>query len=392
MDIETSQPAGTRRHGAPYILGWVVAALVVLGVVVALVYARQGKIQAQTTQLEAALEQGPRVLVQRALAGPGSRDMDLPAAIRGYIETPVYAKLPGYLKSIRVDKGDRVTAGEVLAVLESPETDKQVADARANYWLQLVTDRRDQILVRSRVIAQQDGDNQHSLMLQAKAAYQQILATQAYEIIKAPVSGLVTARYVDPGKLIPQVTTPTTATPIVTIATLQPVRIYAFVPQDTAPLIHNGDPATVTVAAYPSRKFEGRITRHPEAVDPNNLTMLVEVDLPNHDQALFPGMYARLRMRITIPPGVPMVPDDTLIFRDNRVYVPVVRNGRLHFAPVTLGNDNGYTVQVTEGIEAGELVALNAGGSAYDGERVQPMLVNGGSNIPKTRVTTKQTN
>ncbi|HUY18787.1 MAG TPA: efflux RND transporter periplasmic adaptor subunit [Candidatus Binataceae bacterium] len=391
MDSETSRPAAIRRHGARYALGWIVAALVVLGVVAGLVYARQVRISDQTTQLEAGLQQGPRVLVQRAVAGPGSRDLDLPATVRGYIETPVYAKIPGYLKSIRVDKGDRVKAGEVLAVLESPETDKQVADARANYWLQRITDRRDRELVKASVIAQQAADDQHSLMLQAKAAYQQILATQAYEIIRAPVSGLVTARYVDPGKLIPQVTAPTTATPIVTIATLQPVRIYAYVPQDVAPLVHDSDPATVTVPAYPGRKFEGRITRHPEALDPNNLTMLVEVDLPNRDQALFPGMYARLQIHVAIPPGVPMVPDDTLIFRDNRVYVPVVRNERLHFVPVTLGNDNGYTVEVTKGIKAGELVALNVGGSARDGERVQPMPANGGqSPAARTTVTTKR--
>ncbi len=375
MDTHISERTAADGYRTRYVLGWVVAALVVLATVAGLVYARQKKIRLQAAQLRQTLQQGQRVLVERALASQGTREINLPATARGYIETPVYAKIPGYLKSIRVDKGDRVTKGEILAILESKETDKQVADARANYWLQLVTDRRDRELFKEGVISRQDADAQHSLMLQAKATYQQLLATQAYEIITAPVSGVVTARYVDPGKLIPQVTAPATATPIVAIATLQPLRIYAYVPQDIAPLIHDGDPATVTVSAYPGREFHGTITRHPEALDPTNLTMLVEVDLPNRHNVLFPGMYARLQLHVTSPQGVPVVPDDALVFRDNRVYVPVVRSGTLRFVPVTLGNDNGYTVEITKGIKTGEMVAIDVGGLASDGERVQPVLV-----------------
>lgn len=326
-------------------------------------------------QLETSLQQGPRVLVQRAVASAATRSLDLPATIRGYIETPVYAKIPGYLKSIRVDKGSRVHRGEAIAILSSPETDKQVADAKANYSLQLVTDRRDRELLRQGVIPQQTEDNQHALMLQAKATYQQLRATQAYEVIRAPVTGVVTARYVDPGKLIPQVTAPATATPLITIATLQPVRVYAFVPENIAPLIHDGDPATMSVPAYPGREFKGTITRHPEALDPTNLTMLIEMDLPNRSKALYPGMYARLKLHISVLRGVPVVPDDALVFRNNRVYVPVVRNKTLHFAAVTLGHDNGYTVEVTSGIKVGDMVAVNVGGVASDGERVQPVLM-----------------
>ncbi len=375
MDTDSVRDSVTGRRRLRHIVGWAIAALATTAVVGALVYARQENLRRRANQLEASLQLGPRVLVRRVVAAPGSRTLDLPATIRGYIETPVYAKIPGYLKSVRVDKGDRVKQGDVIAILESPETDKEVANARANYWLQSVTDRRDQELQKRGVISQQTADNQHSLAMQAKAAYQQLLAMQAYEVIKAPVGGLITARYVDPGKLIPQVTAPATATPIVSIATLQPVRIYAYVPQDSAPLIHDGDSATIAVPAYPGRKSEGTITRHPQALDPSNLTMLVEMDLPNGDEALYPGMYTRLQLRVTTPRGVPTVPDGALIFRYNCVYVPVVRDSRLHFAPVTLGNDNGYTVEITSGIKTGELVAIDVGGLAHEGERVQPMVV-----------------
>jgi membrane fusion protein, multidrug efflux system len=372
MKNVTSDDSVTRR-GLGYVLGWAIAALLVLIIAGGLVHARQKQIQVQASQLEASLQEGVPVVAQPALASPTRRTLDLPATIHGYIETPVYAKIPGYLKSIRVDKGDRVSKGETIAVLESPETDKEVADAKANYWLQLITDRRDHVLVNQGVIAQQTADNQHSLMLQAKAAYEQLVAMQAYEIIAAPVDGLVTARYVDPGALIPAVTTPATITPIIAIATMHPVRVYAYVPQDVAPLIKDGDPATLTVPSYPGRTFEGTITRHPEALDANNLTMLIEMDLPNQSSQLYPGMYGRLNVQIANVPAVATVPDDALVFRNNHVYVPIVHNGRLHLAPVVLGDDNGYTVQVMRGLEPGELVAVNVGGAAREGERVRRM-------------------
>jgi multidrug efflux pump subunit AcrA (membrane-fusion protein) len=119
------------------------------------------------------------------------RSIPIPGSVHGYIETPIYAKTPGYLKAIYVDKGDRVRKGQVLAVLESPELDKQVADAKANYWLQKVTDVRNQKLVAEEVIPQQSADNSHAALLQAKAAYEQLVALQSYEVIRAETDGII---------------------------------------------------------------------------------------------------------------------------------------------------------------------------------------------------------
>jgi membrane fusion protein, multidrug efflux system len=293
------------------------------------------------------------------------------------VQTPIYAKIAGYLKTIRVDKGDRVRKGETLVVLESPETDKQVSDARANYWLQKVTDDRNQQLVRSEVIAQQVADDSHATMLQAKASYQQNLAMQAYEIIAAPFDGVVTARYVDPGALIPQATSPTAgSTPILAMATLQPLRVYADAPQDLASFFKNGDPAKITVSQLPKRVFEGTITRHPDALNPNTRTMLIEVDLPNSDLALFPGMYATMDLRASTPSSAPLVPDDALVFRDGGTYVPLVESNHIRLAAVTLGLDNGRDVEITHGVEDGALVALNLGQAVRDGEAAQPVRQN----------------
>lgn len=363
--------------GKVFYAGWVMAVLAVVGATTGLVLARELWINRQTTELQQQIAHGPRVLVMQVKQAPSIRKLDLPATVRGYIETPVYAKVPGYLKKIYVDKGDRVKQGQLIAELESPELDHQVANARANYNLQVVTDRRNRELLREGVIAQQAEDDSHAALLQAKATLRQLEATQAYEVITAPFDGIVTARYVDPGALIPQTTTPATgAQPIVALATLSPLRVYAYAPQSVTPYIHDGDPAIITVSEYPGRDFDGTITRHPEALAADSRTMLVEVDLANEDRALYPGMYGRMRFRARITTGAPVVPDDALVFRDGQTYVPVVREDRLRLVEVTLGYDDGQMVEITRGVSSGDLVAVNVGQAVNDGQVVQPIIMN----------------
>jgi len=360
--------------GRVFYLGWVAVVIVVLAGTAGLVAARELWLQRVTAERSQEVALGQRVLVKQVGSSPRSRSLDLPGEIHGYVETSVYAKIPGYLTSIRVDKGDRVKQGDVIAILTSPETDQQVANALAAYKLALITDRRNRELLREGVIAKQAADDSHAAMLQAEASYYQIAATLAYTVIKAPFSGVVTARYVDPGKLIAQSTGGTaTEMPIVAMATLTPVRVYANVPQSVAPFLKDGDPAIVTVTDYPQRLFEGAITRHPSALDQATRTMLVEIDLPNSDLALYPGMYARVQFQVAIVAYVPLVPDDALIFRDGKPYVPVVTGNRLHLAPVDLGYDDGINVQIRRGVAIGDLVAVNVGQSAREGETVQPV-------------------
>ncbi len=339
------------------------------------VLARQDLLQRQTTELAHTVAMGPHVLVTRISGGSASRTLELPASIHGYIETPVYAKVAGYLKTINVDKGDHVKAGEVIALIESPETDKAVADARSFYWIQNVTDVRYQDLVSQQVVPQQTADQTHSAMLQAKAAYQQQLALQGYEVVRASVDGIVTARYVDPGTLIPQATTPssTPSIPIVALATLSPLRVYAYVPQSVSSFIKDGDPATITVVDFPNRKFAGTVTRHPDALDQTTRTMLVEVDLPNQDRSLRPGMYANMKMTAHVTSTSLTAPDDALIFRNDKIYLPVVRDNHLKLVEVTVGHDNGYTVEVSGDLRADERIAVNGGEAGRDGEPVQPV-------------------
>src|SRR5208282_3618004 len=301
-----------RKPGRWLMIVLFVAVLCAFGLSARFVLARQELLQLQTTELAQTVALGPRVLVTQISGGATSRTIELPASIHGYTETPVYAKVAGYMKTINVDKGDHVKAGEVIVLIESPETDKQVADARSFYWIQKVTDLRNQELVRQQVIPQQTADESHSAMLQAKAAYQQQLALQQYEIVRAPFDGIVTARYVDPGTLIPQATTSSSTPniPIVALASQSPLRVYAYAPQSISSFIKDGDPATITVIDFPNRSFGGTVTRHPEALDQTTRTMLVEVDLPNQDRALFPGMYANMKMTAHITESGLTAPDD----------------------------------------------------------------------------------
>jgi membrane fusion protein (multidrug efflux system) len=372
--ILESKSEQSSKLSRAFIIGWTIAIVGVFVASAGFVFAHQTLIERQTGDLKATAASGMRVLVVPIESGGTGRLIQLPATIHGYVETPVYAKVAGYMKSIRVDKGDHVHKGDVIAIIESPETDKQVADALANYRLQLVTDRRDEYLLRNGVIAQQDEDTQHATMLQAKATYGQQLALQQYEIVKAPFDGIVSARFVDPGTLIPQTTTPTTGgNPIISMATLAPLRVYANVPQSLAPDVINGELATVTVNEFPGRDFSGTVTRHPEVLDPNTRTMLVEVDLPNRDQSLLPGMYADIRITTHATASPILVPDDALIFRNDKIYLPLVRGERLHLVEVKLGRDDGYRVEVTGDVQPGELVAMNVGQAAREGEAVQPV-------------------
>jgi membrane fusion protein (multidrug efflux system) len=362
-----------RTPGRLFTIGWVSAVMGTVCVAAALVWARSVSVRREADTLEQEVAQGQRVLVVRVQHAPPSRSLDVPASVRGFVETPIYAKIAGYLKRIDVDKGDRVKEGQVLAVLESPEIDQQVANARATYQLQAITNERNQELVRQALIAQQVADESRSAMLQAKATLDQLEAMQAYKVMRAPFSGIVTARFADPGMLIPQATTPSSGSPVVTLATLSPVRVYANVPQSVAPLIQNGDPATISVTEYPGRLFTGSVTRHPDALQPATRTMLVEVDVPNEDSALFPGMYASVRFTVAQPAGPARVPDDALIFRGGKVYVPVVHENRLALSEVSLGYDDGRMVEVTSGVGEEDLVAINVGQAVRDGQVVQPI-------------------
>jgi RND family efflux transporter MFP subunit len=360
--------------GPFFFIGWVAAVVVVLAAMGGLVLARELWIRRQSAELTGQFARGPRVLVTPVTHGGGKRTINLPGDIHGVLEAPVYAKVSGYLKQINVDKGDRVAQGDLIAVLEAPELDQQFANAKAAYEIKVVTDRRMQSLVKRGVVAKQEADQSNSDLQQAKATLQQLAALKDYEQIRAPFDGIITARNADPGTLVSQGTGgDKNSMPLVEVAKLDTLRVYVQLPQNAAPFVKDGNPAVISIAEYANRKFEGVVTRHPEALTASTRTMIAEIDIENPDRSLYPGMYAQVGIQIVQPAGAPTVPDDALIFRNGKTFVPIVRADRLHLALVSLGFDNGQTVEVTDGLSGDEMVAMNVGQTAREGEPVQPV-------------------
>ncbi len=362
------------KPGALFYAGWLGVVAVVLLALAGLVLARSLWIGRQTAELKQREEQGALALVLPVAEAAGSHDIDLPGDVHGFFESPIYAKVSGYVKNVLVDKGRKVKANELLALIESPELDQQVVNAKADYDNKLITDRRYQSLVELRVVPQQTADDSHSAMLQARATWQSLVAQQAYENVRAPFDGIVIERNVDPGALVATETAQASATPpILMIATLRPVRVYVQMPQDQAAFVRDGDPAAIRVNQYPRREFKGAVTRHPPALAMATRTMLVEIDLPNQDLALYPGMYARVAIQVSGAPKIPLVPDSALIFNGAKTFVPVIRDSRVHLAEITLGYDDGINVQIVDGLNGDEIIATNLGQTPAEGELVHTM-------------------
>ena len=343
-----------------------------------IVLARELSLRSQRDDLQKAAARGRTVLCTKLHGETAARTIILPGEIHGFYETPIYAKISGYVKEMFVDKGSRVKTGQLVATIESPETDQQVRNAKATYDLAKVTDDRNQILLSQSVIPQQTADETHLTMLADLASWKSLVATQQYERVYAPFDGMITVRNLYPGALVATASASSTSNPsIYEIATLTPLRVYVYLPQTYTPLVHDGDLSVITVNEYPNRDYNGSITRHPSALDQGTRTMLLEVDLVNQDLSLYPGMYANVAITIKGSNGAPQVPDQALIFNGERVYVPIVQDNRIHLVAVKLGLDDGINCEITRGLKGDETVALALGQAAVEGELIRPLMAQG---------------
>jgi RND family efflux transporter MFP subunit len=368
---EASQPPQARWTFHAAWIGLAAAALVAaFGVVVV----RGEGIRSQREDLMRQESRGQPVLVTPLIRNPETREILLPGEIYGYYETPIYAKIAGYVKTMLVDKGSRVRAGQLVATIESPETDQQTRNAKAAYQIAALTDRRYQSLIKQQVVPQQVADQSHAQMLETYSTWRSYVATQQYERVLAPFDGMITIRNLHPGALVGSAAAANTSTPaIYQMATLRPLRVYVYLPQPLSPLVRDGDRAVVTVSEYPERDFAGTVTRHPAALDQSTRTMQIEVDLPNDDLALYPGMYANVKVAVRGSKQSPKVPDQALIFNNEDTFVPVVRDNRIHLVRVRLGLDDGTNCEITRGLDGDEIVALGMGQTAHEGQLVQPI-------------------
>jgi len=361
------------NKAAYHLAGVAAAGLAVLGVV-AMAVTSSSRAREETAARTQAVEAGPHVRVVPVEKSSGTRELLLQGEAQPYASVTLYAKISGYLRSIKVDKGDRVRKDQVIAVLESPELDQQVLAAQADARNKEVMANRAKALVGSGVVSQQDHDSAVAGSEIAEATLKSLVKQQGYEVLRAPFDGTVTARFADDGALLQSATSAqTSALPVVTVAQVDRLRVYAYVNQSDAARIRDGDSAQVRTPERPGAVVAARVARRSQALDPRTRTMLVEVDLDNRDGRIVPGSFVSVALEIA-GPALVQVPAEALVLRGNRTFVAVVTSDdRVRFQAVKLLDHDGVRARVLEGLEGSERVALNLGEEVEDGGRVQPM-------------------
>jgi membrane fusion protein, multidrug efflux system len=330
----------------------------------------------------------PAVVVIQPQRGDAIRAITLPGDLVGFYESSLFAKVTGYLKSISVDKGDWVKAGQVLAEIEVPELRQRLERARADLEIQRVTYQRLEKVWKSdpRLVAREDVDVAEGKFHEAQAETDELQAMVDYTKIIAPFEGVITARFVDPGALIKAVGEQSTraptegsvhpsgsSAPLVSLARIDRLRTYLYVPEREVSLIRRGMPATLTLAEFPGRKFEGKVTRFATSLDLSTRTMLTEVDIDNPTHELYPGMYANVLLELERHPQALEVPAAALGREPQGAFVYEVAGGRIIKIPVTVGINTGSYAEVTSGLRGSEQIIANLSPALTIGEMVRPV-------------------
>jgi RND family efflux transporter MFP subunit len=314
----------------------------------------------------------PSVHVATVEGNPSSVSVTLPGTTAAFAAANIYARATGYIAKRSVDIGDHVKAGDLLAQLAVPELDDQIAQAEANLKLAQATWDRNEALVREGVVSHQQGDIIFQNLKVQESLVKQLRQNRNYASVAAPFDGVITQRNVDVGSLLQG--NATSGTFMFEIMREDVIRVSAYVPQDAAVGVAPGVDAVVRVPELPDRPFRGTVMRIADALQPATRTLLTEVDIPNPDGALTPGIYCTVEFHIPRKtPGV-SVPADALIFNREGMQVAVVSNGKAEIRKVTETRDLGTRVEVDGGVSAGDQVILNPPANLLDGSKVQPVL------------------
>jgi membrane fusion protein, multidrug efflux system len=369
---------GHRRGSVWLYLAGTIAVLVA-AIVAFLLFTRQrAHVEAATEHLSTEVQKGPSVSVASARKVSGSDTLRLIGEARSYQVAIVYAKVSGYMRTITVDKGDYVRANQVIAVIESPETDKQYQASVADAHNKELISNRAATLVKKQMISQQDADQAEADAAVSKANLEQIGTLKSYEQLRAPFSGTVTARYADPGALIQNATaSQTSALPVVEISETSRLRIYVYVDQGHAPFVRQGDTVTILDQTNSSLRVEAHVTRTSGAIDPKTRTLLVEIDVDNPHNRILAGSFVQVELKVKTPQYIE-VPSDALIVRSNRTVVAVVgADDTIKFTPVIVADQTGETARLSDGLQEGDRVARNLGERVAEGGKVQPVSSQG---------------
>jgi len=332
-------------------------------------YSQQQQVMATATQ---GRDFVASVRVTTVEASPNTVSVTLPGTTAAFAAANIYARATGYIAKRNVDIGDHVKAGDLLAQLAVPELDDQIAQAEANQRLAQATWNRNDVLVRNGVVSRQQGDVLLQNLKAQNAQLEQLRQNRDYASVTAPFDGVITQRNVDVGSLVQD--NATNGAFMFEIMREDVIRVSAYVPQDAAVGVAPGVDAVVRVPELPDRPFRGTVTRIADALQPGTRTLLTEVDIPNPDGALTPGIYCTVEFHIPRKTPSLSVPADALIFNRDGLQVAIVSNGKAEIRKVTETRDLGTRVEVDGGVSAGDQVILNPPVNLLDGSKVQPVL------------------
>src|ERR1700757_2265131 len=327
-------------------------------------------------------------------SGTAPQELVLPGTTQAFIDTPIFARTSGYLKQWYFDIGAHVEQGQSLAVIETPELDQQLGQARANLktaqanerlaqitatrWQNLLT--TDSVSKQSTDVAVQDLSAKQATVDSMAANVQRLEQLQSYEKVYAPFSGVITERNTDIGALINAGAGGAQGLAVVPqelfhMAAVNRLRIFVSVPEVDSEAAQNGAKASLTLDEFPGETFQGTIVRNSDAIDLNSRTLNVEVDIDNRDGRFKPGAYVFVHLKL--PDNAKrvasslMIPANTLLFRSEGLQVGIVRGDHAELMPITIGRDYGATVEVINGLTPTDQVIVNPSDSLTSGSPVQ---------------------
>jgi RND family efflux transporter MFP subunit len=388
------QRKSVRRFGGASIVGAALLLLLPGGLVVGAVRHYQAGQDAAATAKQRK-EFVPNVRVAQIRPSDGIMIVSLPATTTAFEAANIFARTSGYIEKRHVDIGDQVKAGTLLAEITAPELDHQISQARAtlaqyqatlhqteaSHELARVTNARDSSLVTKGWLTQQQGDNDRLTLaaqeaavgvaqsnISAQEAQLKVLGQEkSYQRVIAPFDGVVTQRYIDNGSLVQS-----GSTLMYTMMHSDVIRIQLYVPQDEAIGVEPGVKAEVHVPEIPDRVFSGTVTRIARALQPGSRTLLTEIDVPNPDGALSPGIYCIVDLKIPRKTPSFVVPANAIIFDQTGLHVALVRDGIVHLQKISIARDFGKEVLVEHGLKRGDTVILNPTVDLSEGNKVAP--------------------